>query len=392
MSFCYRNYISCSVLMINFLLFACYLYSNFSPNFSDSDGYVIGKERMLIKSDSKKTDDFRVHILEKNLAAIPQWLRDYISWHSTQRKYYLDDPSTKFLTVACHNPGFCGGIADRLKSIPYFIEVANTTRRVLFIKWQKYNLEDFLLPLEGGLDWRLPDGIDIGQDADTKSWEITEVLDNPKHPLNEKRNLVVRSNTHMYKPENFLTEQKPTGMGSYANIMELMFIPTRPLAIEIKKSMDSLGLIAKQYVAAHYRAKDYESVVNDKSVSEMHRAIDCAVQAVGGDINVPIYFAASNSNFVKYMLNDSPYAQSRSPPVRVLGLDNVVRVHSDKSILGYNDPRDLYPAFVDLWLLKYSKCVAHGHLGFGKFGSYLNEEGCAISHIHHSTKCPSVLR
>ena len=48
--------------------------------------------------------------LQTNLAALPQWLRDYIAWHAEQRQNHLNDNSTKFLTVACHNPGFCGGI------------------------------------------------------------------------------------------------------------------------------------------------------------------------------------------------------------------------------------------------------------------------------------------
>lgn len=384
----YRKRIRWTVLLI--VILCAYYYSNNNDITSYlSTSTQNSKRRFLSTFGDRKPSHVRV--LEKNLPAMPQWLRDYISWHSVQRKYHLNDSSTKFLTVACHNPGVCGGISSRLRFTPYFIEIANKTRRVLFIKWEKYNLEDFLLPLKGGLDWRLPDGIDIGNDTDAKSWEITQILDNPKHPLHKERNLVVRANAFTYKAQNLKAEQGPHKIESYSNIMEIMFRPTRPLTKEIRKTMDSLGLVSKQYVAAHYRVlKDHHTEVNSKTIWETHRAIDCAVQAAGGDKTVPIYFAASKTKFVKYILNDSPYAQSRNPPVKVVGIDNVPRIHSDKSFLGYDNPRDLYPAFIDLWLLKKSKCVAFGHLSFGKLGSNLGGEDCAISHISN-VKCPSAL-
>jgi len=385
----YRHQLLYTILIL--VVLCAYYYSNTDTDLSNFSARNSGR-RILSTFRYRKPKNVRM--FEKQYAAIPQWARDYIAWHSIQRKYHLNDPSTRFLTVACHNPGFCGGISDRLKSMPYYIEVANQTRRVLFIKWQKYNLEDFLLPREGSLDWRLPDGIDIGSKPDATSHEIKEVLDNPKHPLNRKKNLIVQANTNLYNPKNFITEERPTGLGSYSNIMDLLFVPIPALTMAIRKAMDSLGLINKQYVAAHYRTlADSHTEVNDKSIAESHRAIDCAVQTAGNDTTVPIYFAASKTKFVEYILKDSPYARQRNPPVKVVGLDNLVRLHSDKTGIGYNDPRDLYPAFVDLWLLKYSKCVSYGHLGFGKFGHDLSGEDCGIHHIHYGlgNKCPSVV-
>lgn len=375
------------IVVIALVIFICCYPNLYVPRFSSSPN----SRRFLQSTPVKVKLPFNVRILNKHRAELPQWLREYIDWHKLQRKYHLNDPSTKFLTVACHIHGFCGGIGDRLTSIPYLVEVANKTGRVFFIKWEKYNLEDFFQPVEGGLDWRLPDGIDIGSAPDAKSLEIREIVNDPKHPLHSKKNLVLRTNVPMHNDLNYRTEQRPTGKGSYYNIMHIMFVPTSPLMKEIVKTRRSLGLIRKQYVAAHYRVlADHHTEVNQKTIAETHRAIDCAYKASGQDKNIPIYFAASKSKFVKYILNDSPYAQSNKPAVKVVGLDNVQRIHSDKSFLGYGNPRDLYPAFIDLWMMKESLCVSHGHLGFGKFGSSLSGEDCVNSHIS-GIECPSAL-
>ena len=41
-------------------------------------------------------------------------LDDYVKWHQVQRRFNLNKPETKFLTVACHQNRFCGGISGEL--------------------------------------------------------------------------------------------------------------------------------------------------------------------------------------------------------------------------------------------------------------------------------------
>ena len=280
----------------------------------------------------------------------------------------------------------------RLKSIPYYLEVANKTDRVFFIKWEKFHLEDFVLPAEGGLDWRLPDRYEIGKEPDLISRDIEQILNDENHPLNSKRNLIVRPNVAMLNRESLRSEQKPIESGSYSNIMSILFVPVPPLAVQIRKTMQSLNIRRKKYISAHYRVSSDNYVeVNDKTKKEAHRAIECAVHAAGDNKDLPIYFASSQTQYVKYILNDSPFSQSKKSPVKVIGLDNTTRLHSDKSALGYSDPATLYPAFVDLWLMKYSKCVSYGHLGFGKLGAYLSGEDCTFHHINWRVKCPSLV-
>jgi len=81
---------------------------------------------------------------------VPGWLDDYVKWHQIQRRVNLYKPETKFLIVACHKNHMCGGISDRLRPLPFFLMLAHKTNRVLLIKWQKFELEDFLVPPDGG--------------------------------------------------------------------------------------------------------------------------------------------------------------------------------------------------------------------------------------------------
>jgi len=223
-----------------------------------------------------------------------------------------------------------------------------------------------------------------------QSMEIEKLMDNPNHPLNKKRNLVVRTNTNV---QSFQMQKGLADEGCYSNLMDILFQPVPELGREISKAMNSMGIKRKQYVAAHYRAlADQDIEINKDSKAEMHRAIDCVVKAVEGDKSIPIYFASSRGNIVKYVLGDSPYAQSKKPAVKVVGLDYGTRIHSDKTGVGFDNPRDLYPAFVDMWLLKYSRCVSYGHLGFGRFGRYLSGEECGINYISDDKNCPSVFR
>jgi hypothetical protein len=69
----------------------------------------------------------------------------------------------------------CGGASDRIKTIPLIRCWAARTYRILMIYWSRpTSLEAYLLPPEGGVDWRVPDwmvqdvaggnpGVDVAQ-------------------------------------------------------------------------------------------------------------------------------------------------------------------------------------------------------------------------------------
>ena len=66
---------------------------------------IRGKPRLLTK-------------IENSLWDVPEWIRIYVAWHREQRLHHLHDPETKFLTVTCHKKYACGGLSDRLRSLP----------------------------------------------------------------------------------------------------------------------------------------------------------------------------------------------------------------------------------------------------------------------------------
>ena len=71
--------------------------------------------------------------------------------------YYFDKNKWMIMQCVAGNDSNCGGLADRLKIIPYMIRLAYTTKRILLIHWTKpASLEQFLLPPNNGLDWRTP--------------------------------------------------------------------------------------------------------------------------------------------------------------------------------------------------------------------------------------------
>ena len=103
---------------------------------------------------------------------IPQWMKDYLSWHKYKKRSLFpnekkrsnnnDDwwKSERFLVIQClenQDKRKCGGTADRLKPVPTLLRLAYKTRRILLIHWTRPALlEDFLVPPKGGLDWRIP--------------------------------------------------------------------------------------------------------------------------------------------------------------------------------------------------------------------------------------------
>lgn len=109
---------------------------------------------------------------------------------------------------------------------------------------------------------------------------------------------------------------------------------------------------------------------------------------------MPVYFTSDESNDVIYMKDNSPYAQGGQSPVNVAALTDINRFHSDDKRFNWenDDPRDLYPVFLDLWLMGNAKCVSYGQGGFGRFGARLADEGCMIQHqvSWNTTNCPSI--
>jgi hypothetical protein len=99
---------------------------------------------------------------EELLSKLPQWIQEYVQWHSKMRRQY---PGMDLFTHPQAPPillrtclGVCGGLHDRLGQLPWDIYLANATGRVLLLAWQRPTpLESFLIPNHPHLfDWTVP--------------------------------------------------------------------------------------------------------------------------------------------------------------------------------------------------------------------------------------------
>ena len=93
-------------------------------------------------------------------STLPRWLSDYMTWHSYQRTIWSPQkfPNQRWMVMQClRSDTNCGGTADRLKPILWGLRMAYQTRRILLIHWTRPALlQEFLLPPQGGFDWRAP--------------------------------------------------------------------------------------------------------------------------------------------------------------------------------------------------------------------------------------------
>lgn len=97
---------------------------------------------------------------------IPSWMKHYFDWHVQQIVNLTSDnwqsDNRKYLVLRCYRKdGRCGGLSDRLKPVPLLVLAANISQRILFIHWDRpVALEEFLVPPDNGIQWRVPTWMD----------------------------------------------------------------------------------------------------------------------------------------------------------------------------------------------------------------------------------------
>jgi hypothetical protein len=115
-----------------------------------------------IWNDTTLDDEEATALLAK--LSLPNWIKRYLRWHRQKRQQMQLHGSRLFkqerwFVLQClgEHDYNCGGTADRLKPLPWALRVAHNSKRILLVHWTKPgHLEDFLLPPQGGMDWRAP--------------------------------------------------------------------------------------------------------------------------------------------------------------------------------------------------------------------------------------------
>lgn len=286
----------------------------------------------------------------------PTWISDYIVWHQEMRSQYpglklFTDPSApKILIRMCL--GLCGGLNDRLGQLPWDLYIANQTKRILLIRWERPKaLEEFLVPNE--LDWTVPKGAEgfgdmhavrrlypdmfrnYSADRPEKDfWESHLDLALERAKFGEfKDNKVLRYQLLGHLDEAVL-EKRLQDLGetdmihyspSFGKIFTTFFRPSRPVEATLNSVYQELGLTPKKYTAVHCRVrhpKAFPKNVYVKGKSAAHpadktglpwigqtrdfaiaiatHALQCA-RTLLSDANEPIYFFSDSNDLVRYM-------------------------------------------------------------------------------------------
>ena len=318
----------------------------------------------------------------------PEWMRLYFNWHSKFRRSLNQTnwKSFKYLILRCtHEDRKCGGLADRLKPLPYLIRLAAQHKRLFLIRWDRpAKLEEFLLPNK--LDWTVPDWMVARIEENTVSrgvkisageWSNFTSSDADVTVLEGKIQDIFGGAEYYSKA---VQDPSETYEAIYHNVFRSLFKPSPPIEKMVNDKRLSDTLIAGQYAVAHYRAFYAIEDKKEKVSKDTHRhlainAVNCASKLRPGG---PVYFA-SDSKVAVDAVKD--YATDYRYPISVAQSDEAL--HIDK--FGKDDQRskEFYSVFVDLLLMADGKCVSYGKGGFGRFALLLSHNStCTNRHFY----------
>jgi hypothetical protein len=316
---------------------------------------------------------------------LPQWIKDYFSWHRYQRSKLTKKNwrEFKFCVMRCLDTDMkCGGTADRIKTIPFVLYWAARTKRILMIHWSRpASLESFLLPPVGGMDWRIPD------------WMVREVVWGPfcgninhmeKHfSRNERLSVIVKLQS--YNGGSLYYNQYihgPSFEEIYHDVWRTIFTPSLPIQKIIQKHLNTFNLRPGEYTAAHLRGL---YGITDRPKNVLHKmaqnAINCAIKLRPEG---PIYFASDSKEAVDHVIDSI----SPSTDIKIIALKRQIEpLHLEKSRNWENrSVSEYYDTFVDLYLLALSACLTYNVGGYGqwalwisKFPTCFNQHGTNVS-------------
>jgi len=283
-----------------------------------------------------------------------------------------------------------------------------------------FPLEDFLVPPQGGFDWRLPTEyceLEWEQYAN-RSWTRYrnerrvawhEMIERPEHI--GTRFIFANTNLAIRKVGGVFQQETGEDLDDlWPGIFRRFFIPSPALRDVIKKVVSQNGLVPGTYAAAHVRARfpvglgkikyrggneisgvDFDDSVTKDWVTKIgDNAVKCATVAMPDTKHV--YVASDSFELSKYFMNknNTTNASSSSPADPTQTVSVVMRPDYETNAKHFNgdlpgpdtNSSEYFSTFVDLWLLSHSKCLAHGLGGFGHFASVLSgyHNSCRVRH------------
>ena len=311
-----------------------------------------------------------------DLSQLPEWMTEYFDWHKATKKNLNETNwnSTKHIVMFCiRKHKACGGISDRLKPLPFVVLEAARYKRLLLIWWEKPKpLEEFLLPPEGGVDWRVPDWFkkNIRKNSRFKLGGGANDVENrlksrPNEPIVLLKIQTPSAGEDFYGEHPFA---KSTYQDVFHGLFRHFFTPAPRLASLIDSKMKEHNLVPGEYAATHLRSMYGNREWRDpqETITLTVNGINCASTLFPG---APVYFAAD----IKFAVEVArEYGRQHSLPIGSLDF-NDDPIHLDKDENWYKRKASTYDdTFVDLYMLGQSRCVAYSNGGYGTFGSLLS--------------------
>jgi len=341
---------------------------------------------------------------------IPEWMKDYFRWHRYKRDTWnlTNWESERWLVSQCladQDSKKCGGTADRLKPVPALLRKAWESKRIYLIRWTRPGLlEEFLIPPEGGFDWRVPE-------------ELARVMNDPSNGKRlATRTMInryastglalVRSrfqtdtpNLHYHRwvfGEDNVTESDPNNVPAtidepdfdsvFPSLWKIAFTPSPPIQTILRNKLNELGLVVNGYVGAHMRALYKVATRPEKQQKQFaENALACATELWP---DPPLVFLASDSSLVlEHALGLSKSGRHGIPKVVTSAAATATAVASNNDNNNNDNKKkaeqeqhplhldtfvapieEFYGTFVDLYLLAMARCVTYGTGGYGHWG------------------------
>jgi hypothetical protein len=314
-------------------------------------------------------------------AVLPQWMKDYFAWHRHQRSQITREnwKQYRFCIMRClDSDSHCGGAADRIKTVPLILYWAARSKRILMIYWSRPTaLEAFLLPPEGGVDWRVPDWMV----EDAVHGRPTGNVDNLPERFHEGNDATaITTKLQSYNGGSLFYNQNVEGPRFetiFHDMWRTMFTPTMPIQNVIQQHLERFNLTPGEYVAAHVRGRYGKIVWRDKVLFRVtENAINCAsnMRPEG-----PIYFASDSKAVVDHVVEKL----APQKPTKIVALTRDYEpLHLDKaSNWSDRNASEFYDVFVDLYLISLSRCVTYNIGGFGEWALWMSRySSCAVRH------------
>lgn len=318
---------------------------------------------------------------QKQSRRLPEWIRTYVEWH--QKQLEIIQPENwrefQFLILRCHvTDDTCGGVSDRLKSIPLLLHWAKETQRIFLIHWSRpCRLEEFLLPLSGGLNWSVPEFM-LPHLVGKQMRLYTRLTTLAKGIAHQKYSIICARIQDQHGGSQFYNEVygDRAYRKVYRALFDTLFEPSPPVQQLLDSTLNGLGLELGQYAGAHVRAYYKLGGPHPKLRWIVRNSVNCASYLRPGG---PVLFVSDSKEAVNEV--DDYRRESNLPIVPLVHPEEPLHLDKADSI----DPRKYYNVFVDLFLLAGANCIAHGVGGYGRFGVLLSQNAsCFLTYFSKS--------